>query len=198
MEPLYLKVIASLSVIIILMLIRRLVGNIVRSRLKHANFDTNRAQVTVKLLQIIYFVVFLISLAGIWGLEGSKVVTFIGTALTIVGVGFFAQWSLLSNITSGLILFFSHPLKIGDYIAIVDKDFPLQGQIEDITLFFIYVRDHEDRVFSISNTIMIQKTFRLLDSRDIDSFIEKKELALQEGESERTVVEKKDSPEVPG
>lgn len=198
MEPLYLKVIASLSVIVILMLIRRLVGNIVRSRLKHANFDANRAQVTVKLLQIIYFVVFLISLAGIWGLEGSKVVTFIGTALTIVGVGFFAQWSLLSNITSGLILFFSHPLKIGDYIAIVDKDFPLQGQIEDITLFFIYVRDHEDRVFSISNTIMIQKTFRLLDSKDIDSFIEKKELALQEGESERTVVEKKDSPEVPG
>lgn len=198
MEPLYLKVIASLSVIVILMLIRRLVGNIVRSRLKHANFDANRAQVTVKLLQIIYFVVFLISLAGIWGLEGSKVVTFIGTALTIVGVGFFAQWSLLSNITSGLILFFSHPLKIGDYIAIVDKDFPLQGQIEDITLFFIYVRDHEDRVFSISNTIMIQKTFRLLDSKDIDSFIEKKELALQEGESERTVVEKKDSSEVPG
>lgn len=180
------------------MLIRRLVGNIVRSRLRHANFDANRAQVTVKLLQIIYFVVFLISLAGIWGLEGSRVVTFIGTALTIVGVGFFAQWSLLSNITSGLILFFSHPLKIGDYIAIVDKDFPLQGQIEDITLFFIYVRDHEDRVFSISNTIMIQKTFRLLDSKDIDSFIEKKEMALQEGESEKTVVEKKDSPDVPG
>lgn len=198
MEPLYLKIIASLSVIIVLMLVRRLVGNIVRSRLKHANFDTNRAQVTVKLLQIIYFMVFLISLAGIWGLEGSKVVTFIGTALTIVGVGFFAQWSLLSNITSGLILFFSHPLKIGDYIAIVDKDFPLQGQIEDITLFFIYVRDHEDRVFSISNTIMIQKTFRVLDSRDIDNFIEKKEMAQQEGESQKTRVGKKDSSEVPG
>ena len=198
MEPLYLKIIASLSVIVILMLVRRLVGNIVRSRLKHANFDTNRAQVTVKLLQIIYFMVFLISLAGIWGLEGSRVITFIGTALTIVGVGFFAQWSLLSNITSGLILFFSHPLKIGDYIAIVDKDFPLQGKIEDITLFFIYVRDHEDRVFTISNTIMIQKTFRLLDSRDIDDFMSKKEMAQKEGEQGRSEVQKKDSPEVPG
>ncbi len=198
MEPLYLKIIATLSVIVILMLIRRLVGNIVRNRLQHANFDANRAQVTIKLLQILYFVVFLISLAGIWGLEGSKVITFIGTALTIVGVGFFAQWSLLSNITSGLILFFSHPLKIGDYIAIVDKDFPLQGRIEDITLFFIYVRDHEDKVFSISNTVMMQKTFRLLDSKDIDEFMAKKEMVQQEGMDDKSVVEKKDSPEVPG
>ncbi|MCB9034507.1 MAG: hypothetical protein H6553_11770 [Chitinophagales bacterium] len=34
---------------------------------------------------------------------------------------FFAQWSVLSNITSGIIMYFNHPLGIGDNILIEDK-----------------------------------------------------------------------------
>ena len=44
-----------------------------------------------------------------------------------MGVAMFAQWSILSNITSGIILFFSFPFKIGDLILIHDKDFPIEA-----------------------------------------------------------------------
>lgn len=175
MDPLYIRVIETTIAVLILIIIRKVVANIVSKRLLNAEFGKNRAQLTSKLFNVLYSAILLISLAGIWGLHGSQVVTFIGTALTVVGIGFFAQWSLLSNITSGLILFFNHPLKLGDYISIVDKDFPLEGKIDDITLFFIYIRDKQDRVFSISNTIMMTKTFRVMGSSDVEDFLQEKE-----------------------
>jgi small-conductance mechanosensitive channel len=51
----------------------------------------------------------------------------------------FAQWSILSNITSGVILF-SFPFKIGDIIKIHDKDFPITAEIEDILAFHVSLR----------------------------------------------------------
>ena len=61
------------------------------------------------------------AVVGIWGIEKEKLVLFISSVLTILGIAFFAQWSILSNITAGLILFFSHPLKLGDYIKILEN-----------------------------------------------------------------------------
>ena len=49
---------------------------------------------------------------------------FLGSVLTVVGVAFFAQWSLLSNITSSIIIFFNHPVKLNDSIVILEgKDY---------------------------------------------------------------------------
>jgi hypothetical protein len=55
------------------------------------------------------------------------------------GVAMFAQWSILSNITSGIILFF-FPFKIGDVIRIHDKDFPIEAEIEDIRAFHVALK----------------------------------------------------------
>ncbi len=178
MDLLYVRIIETLITILVLAAIRRFVSNIIRKRLQAADFGDNRAKLTINMFNVIYLALLVIILAGIWGLHGDQVIHFIGAALTVVGIGFFAQWSLLSNITSGLILFFNHPLKIGDYLSIVDKDFPLEGRVENITLFFIYIRDKEDRVFSISNTVMIQKTFRVLDHQDVANFLEEREKVL--------------------
>ena len=172
MEPFYVKLIESLVALILLAIIRKLVSSNVVKRLVKANFGPMRQKLVSKFLNITYGVVLIIILTGIWGLEGSQVLAFVTTTLTIVGIGFFAQWSLLSNITSGLILFFNHPLKLGDYISIVDKDFPIEGRVENISLFFLYVRDKEGRVFSISNTLVMQKTFRIMESNEVSALLD--------------------------
>mgnify|MGYP001825185699 CR=1 FL=1 len=179
MEPFYIKLIESLIALILVVVIRRIVSSQVVKRLERADFGTMREKLISKLLNITYIIVLVIILTGIWGLEGTQVLAFVTTTLTVVGIGFFAQWSLLSNITSGLILFFNHPLKIGDYISIVDKDFPIEGRVENISLFFLYVKDKEDRVFSISNTLVLQKTFRILRSDEIAVLLDEKEEVVQ-------------------
>lgn len=108
------------------------------------------------------FVTAILFLAGIWGVNRSEILMYISSLLTILGIGFFAQWSLLSNITSGLILFFNHPLKIGDHIKIYDKDFDIQGKITDISYFFLHVKTDIGENITIPNTIVLQKTISLL------------------------------------
>ena len=57
---------------------------------------------------------------------------------------------------------FNHPLKIGDYVEIIDKDFPMEGRIENITLFFLHLRNANNQVYTLSNTIVVQKTMRIM------------------------------------
>lgn len=152
-----LKLLLSLGVVLALWLVRWLFKWLIGKRFRIAEFSKARHKIIMKSLNIIYAMVLLSILAGIWGLEGTRILTFITSVLTVLGIGFFAQWSLLSNITSGLLLYFNHPLKIGDYIKIVDKDTPLSGRVEDISLFFLHVRDAGGVVFTLPNTSVMQK-----------------------------------------
>lgn len=156
------NILQSIIALMIMLLLRYIIAGLITRRQLIANFELTRKRITIKLLNIMFIVILAFSFAGIWGLEGGKIFTWITSVLTVMGVAFFAQWSLLSNITSGLILFFNHPLKIGDYVEIIDKDFPMEGRVENITLFFLHLRNKDDQVYTLSNTIVVQKTMRIL------------------------------------
>jgi len=156
-----LKVLQTLGSVLLLLLIRLVVSKVIKKRLSKANFSVQRKKITGKALGLFYTLVLVVAFTGIWGLEGKQVLTFVTSILTVIGVGFFAQWSLLSNITSGLLLYFNHPLKIGDYVSIVDNDFPLSGTVEDISLFFLHIRDDKDVVYTLPNTLVMQKTLTI-------------------------------------
>jgi small-conductance mechanosensitive channel len=83
---------------------------------------------------------------------------FLTSVITVLGIAFFAQWSILSNITSSLILFFNHPLKIGQQIRVLEKDYDVDGQLIDISFFFMYLRDKDGNTITIPTSIALQKT----------------------------------------
>jgi small-conductance mechanosensitive channel len=80
------------------------------------------------------------------------------SVVTVLGIAFFAQWSILSNITSSLILFFNHPMKIGQRIRVVDKEYDISGELIDISFFFLYIKSDDGELITIPNTIVLQKT----------------------------------------
>lgn len=182
-----LKILESVILLVVLLLVRYAVSKLIVKRYLSANFDITRKQITIKILNIIFFVVLGFSLAMIWGLDGNEIIAGIGSILTILGVAFFAQWSLLSNITSGLILFFNHPLKIGDYVEIVDKDIPMAGQVENITLFFLHLRNKDNHVYTLANTIVTQKTMRIMKPEEF--FEENKIEDEDDGDANRSLTE---------
>ena len=161
MDQYQLNILYTLIGLVSLILIRGLVSRIIHKRLASAEFSLQRQKITLKALNLIYTLVFIILMAGIWGLRGEQVLAFVTSILAVIGVGVFAQWSLLSNITSGIILYFNHPLKIGDEISILDKDFPMKGIIVDISLFFLHIKDNEDVVYTMPNSVVIQKTITI-------------------------------------
>ena len=103
-----------------------------------------------------------IALIIIWGVQTKDIFLVFSSIATVVGVAMFAQWSILSNITSGIILFFSFPYKIGDLIFIHDKDFPIQGEIEDIGAFHVYLRTKEGEMIVYPNNLMLQVGISIL------------------------------------
>lgn len=161
MDQYQINILYTLIGLVSLILIRGLVSRIIHKRLASAEFSLQRQKITLKALNLIYTLVFIILMAGIWGLRGEQVLAFVTSILAVIGVGVFAQWSLLSNITSGIILYFNHPLKIGDEISILDKDFPMKGIIVDISLFFLHIKDNEDVVYTMPNSVVIQKTITI-------------------------------------
>ena len=77
--------------------------------------------------------------------------------VTVIGVAFFAQWSILSNITAGIIVFFSSPFRIGDTIKILDKDYPIEAKIIDIKSFYTLLKTTEGEQISLPNNLLLQK-----------------------------------------
>jgi small-conductance mechanosensitive channel len=81
--------------------------------------------------------------------------------LAVVGVALVAQWSLLSNVTSGIIIFFNHNVKIGDNIVIMEaKDYIIEGKVTNIGLFFTTLQTADMEEISLPNNIFINKSIR--------------------------------------
>uniref|UniRef100_UPI003744309F mechanosensitive ion channel domain-containing protein n=1 Tax=Mesohalobacter halotolerans TaxID=1883405 RepID=UPI003744309F len=86
------------------------------------------------------------------------------SVFAIIGIGLFAIWSILSNVTAGVILYFYYPFKIGDKIKILDKDFPLEATIEDIKAFQIHLRTDEGDLVTYPNNLILQKSISMKDN----------------------------------
>lgn len=125
--------------------------------LKRSEFTKQRRKVATRGMRFIASIVATIILLAIWGVEQESILLFSSSLLTILGVAFFAQWSHISNITAGLILYFNHPVKIGSYIKIQDKDIPVEGRVDDITLFFVKIVTDEGEIITVPTNTILQK-----------------------------------------
>jgi MscS family membrane protein len=71
--------------------------------------------------------IFITLIAIVWEISFRGLSVYFASFFTIVGVAFFASWSILSNVTAYAILFFYFPFfKIGSKIKIIDGDNSVQ------------------------------------------------------------------------
>lgn len=141
---------------------------IINNSLVKTQVEKTRRSIITKGLHLFVFITAFILLAGVWGLEQNEIAVYASTILTALGIAFFAQWSLLSNITSSIIIFFYHPLKIGDRIQILDKDYPIEGEIKELSYFFVYITTSNGAIITIPNSIVLQKSISLNSNKDIE------------------------------
>lgn len=127
------------------------------------NVAVERRRIITKVLNIIYFSLAVIFIFTIWGVEKKELFLFLTSIITVLGIGFFAQWSILCNITSGIIIFFSHPIKLGDKIRVFDKDYLVEGKLVNITFFYMHLQGENKEKITIPNSVAFQKTIVILE-----------------------------------
>ena len=167
MEAYKIQIIETAVVFVGYLIIHYITKVFVNNTLKQTHLQRGRRKMVIKAVHLLSFLTSIILLSAIWGLEQSEIAVFVGTILTALGIAFFAQWSLLSNITSSLLLFFNHPVKIGDTIKILDKDSPLEGEVSDLTYFFILLKNEKGEIITIPNSLILQKTVLIIE-KDIN------------------------------
>jgi small-conductance mechanosensitive channel len=152
-------IIVIFAFIITKLIIKRIIAR-VGIRFK---YQSGRIKITNKIINFLLLIILIISLISVWGVDPSKLWLFLSTVLTILGVAFFAQWSIISNITSTLIIFFNHPIKIGDSLKILDKEYEIDGKLSDIGIFFITIKTKENKKITLPSNLFMQKMIQKQD-----------------------------------
>ncbi|MDR0193774.1 MAG: mechanosensitive ion channel family protein, partial [Myroides sp.] len=164
------EIIATAITLALYIPFRKLVGYIIRSFSTKEQRKDSRVVLIIRLFNTLLSVIFLIVILTIWGVKAENFMLTLTSVFTVIGVAMFAQWSLLSNITAGILLFFSFPFRIGDTIRIQDKDFPIEAKIIDIKAFCTILMTADNEKISYPNSLLLQKGIVIVEKKeDIDN-----------------------------
>ncbi len=135
----------TIVLVLVFLILRFFAKRLIKKAGLRFNYQSGRIKITNKITNALLGILVFVVLMLIWGIKQADLVVFLSTTLTILGVAFFAQWSLISNITSTLIIFFNHPIKIGDSLTIMEKDYEIEGVLNDIGVFFITIKTKDNK-----------------------------------------------------
>ena len=137
METFKIQIFETLVIFIIYIALYFIFRVIINNYLKSTKLERGRRKMAIRAVQLFTTITAVILLTAVWGFKQNEIALFATSILTALGIAFFAQWSLLSNITSSILIFFNHPLKLGDSIKVLHKDYHFDGEvIEQFNNFF--------------------------------------------------------------
>ncbi|WP_318309031.1 mechanosensitive ion channel family protein [Flagellimonas crocea] len=156
------EILFTVILLAIIIALNSLTKRAIRRFGRTSSIDMNSRKIIFYLSNLLFYLVAFVGISLIWGVNMEEFSVFISSILAILGVGFVAQWSILSNLTASVILFFNHPLRLGDRIRVMDKDFDWTGKVEDISGFYLFMRTDEGKRITIPTNLVIQKGIEIL------------------------------------
>lgn len=148
---------ASVIIVVLFLISRRIVKKLVHNHGEKKQVDKSRMLYVGKITGLANFITFAALLGFVWEISLSGLSFYFASIFTVVGVALFANWSILSNMTASVILFFFFPHRIGAEIRIQEGDNSIEGVILDITMFYIEIETADGRIVSYPNNLAIQK-----------------------------------------
>lgn len=154
------KVIETVIAVAVYFILRLVANKFIDKTVAKSFMQKTRGKIIRKAVNLFLLLTLAVFILIVWGVDQTELAFFLGSVLTVIGIALFAQWSILSNITSGIILFFNHSVKLDDTITIMDKDFNIEGRVSDIGLFFVILKTKEGDQLSIPSNVFIQKMIK--------------------------------------
>ncbi|MEC3908444.1 mechanosensitive ion channel domain-containing protein [Tamlana sp. 2201CG12-4] len=155
-------------VLLSLLIIRFITNFTITKVAKKNGINKARTRLICRYVTVTIILVALLIEAFVFGAEFKELAVIFSSVFAILGIALFAIWSILSNVTSGIIMFFSFPYKVGDKVNIHDKDFPVEAVIEDIRAFHLHLRLNNGDLVTYPNNMMLQKAVTLVEKDAIE------------------------------
>lgn len=144
----------SAIAVLIYLILRAVSRKLIRRQEKKHELDRARSIYANKFFNFTWFAFLLLAFGFIWNVSFKGI---FASFFAVAGIALFASWSMLSNITASVLLFFNFPFKIGSRIKIMDKDDSVEGIVKDITFFAIQIEIENGDLVSYPNNVAIQK-----------------------------------------
>ena len=96
---------------------------------------------------------------SLWGVSVGGLWTFLVSVITLIGVGFLATWTMVSNLTANFFLTVWRPFHIGEPVTLLPEQ--LMGRVVDRNLMFTMLREPDGATLMIPNNLFFQKAFRV-------------------------------------
>lgn len=125
------------------------------------DINTRRIQYVSLFCSIIWTAVVILGAVSLSDFGFNDLGLLLGSAFALLGVALFAQWSILSNITASIIVFFFFPYRVGDHVKIIDGENSIEGFIQEITLFHVILADHDQSITTYPNAMVFQKAVKI-------------------------------------
>ncbi|KSA13509.1 mechanosensitive ion channel domain-containing protein [Maribacter dokdonensis] len=174
----YNELIYSLIVLLVILILKFLFTTAVRKVSKISDFNPVRTNLIIKFINIALTIIAIVALTFVWSVNYQDLGVMLSSVFAVIGVALFAQWSILSNITAGVIIFFSFPFKIGNTIRILDKELldPDNADldkfvIEDIRAFHLHLRRSNGEILTYPNNLVLQKGVILISTYQQGEFL---------------------------
>jgi small-conductance mechanosensitive channel len=94
-----------------------------------------------------------------WGVGVGGLWTFLVSVATVVGVGFLAVWTMVSNVTASFFITLWRPFRLGQIVELLPEG--LSGRVIDRNAMFTVLREGKGRTLQIPNNLFFQKIFRV-------------------------------------
>ncbi|MEN8885900.1 MAG: mechanosensitive ion channel domain-containing protein [Winogradskyella sp.] len=162
------EIISTAILLFVLSIIRAIIVITVKKIGKRSGTTEARAILIGRYATVTLVLIAVLIEAFILGAEAHHISLVFSSVFAVIGIALFAVWSILSNITSGVIMFFSFPYKVGDKIKIHDKDYPIEAIIEDIRAFQLILREDNGDITTYPNNLILQKAVTLIEKDALD------------------------------
>lgn len=155
------QLIETVAVILLFIILRGIFNQAVTRAAEKFKYEPGRIAVFRKVMSVLAKLLLIVILTIVWGVDQSRLFLYVSSLMTVLAVAFVAQWSVLSNITATVIIFFYHPVRIGDNISVHEKDSLIEGMVTDIGIFFITIATDDKQQITIPSNLFIQKAIKV-------------------------------------
>lgn len=153
----YSEIIFTAIVILIYAIFKSGGKKLIKRHASKNSIDYSRELYIRQLFNLVLSLLIISLIGAIWEISIKGLSIYFASLFTVVGVALFANWSILSNMTASVIIFFFLPYKVGSKIRVIDGDNSVQGFIKDIGLFHVSIKPEDGNEVSYPNNLFIQK-----------------------------------------
>ncbi|MFO0494026.1 MAG: mechanosensitive ion channel family protein [Flavobacteriia bacterium] len=165
MKAFNVQIIETIVIVVCYILLYLTFKVVINNFLKRTRLERSRRKMAIRAVQLFTTITAIILLTGVWGFKQNEIAFFASTILTALGIAFFAQWSLLSNITSSILIFFNHPIKLGDRVKVLHKDYNYEGEVTEMNYFFVHLKTDNNELITIPNSHFFGNSFSVTESK---------------------------------